>query len=227
MELAVAIAGAAWLGLMATASPCPLATNAAALAFLGRRVGDPRAAVIGGLLFVLAQTLAFAGLAVVLAWGLLSAPVVAATIEQHLNRILGPVLILAGMVLAGLIRPRWSKAFSAERIQRQVGSGWWWAPILGFVLAFAFCPVTAALFFAGLLPLAVKADAPLAIAATFGIAAAAPTTVLALVLSLALHRLGVIAGAIDRWERWAGIVTGTVFILIGIGLALTYVFRVW
>ena len=47
----VTAAWALWLGVLTSISPCPLATNIAAISFLGRRVGSPRAVLLSGLLY--------------------------------------------------------------------------------------------------------------------------------------------------------------------------------
>ena len=42
---------ALWLGILTSISPCPLATNVAAISFLGRRVDSPGHVFGGGLLY--------------------------------------------------------------------------------------------------------------------------------------------------------------------------------
>ena len=54
-ELALAVGSALWLGILTSISPCPLATNIAAVSFLGRRVDSPRMVFGGGLLYALGR----------------------------------------------------------------------------------------------------------------------------------------------------------------------------
>lgn len=91
------------LGIWTAANPCPMATNIAAIAFLSRRLGSIRQTVLAGLLYAFGGMLAYVALAMLLVAGVHASPL-AAFLERHMHRVLGPVLILAGMLLLGLIR---------------------------------------------------------------------------------------------------------------------------
>ena len=82
--LLFAVASAGWLGILTSISPCPLATNIAAISFIGRRVGSPRAAVATGLLYSLGRTLVYVVLGTLLVSSLLSAPVVSHLLQKYL-----------------------------------------------------------------------------------------------------------------------------------------------
>ena len=56
-------AGAAlYLGVLTSISPCPLATNIAAISYVGRKVGDPRSVMAAGFLYTLGRCLLYLGL---------------------------------------------------------------------------------------------------------------------------------------------------------------------
>jgi cytochrome c biogenesis protein CcdA len=65
---------ALWLGLLTSVSPCPLATNLAATAYLARRVDSKMRAIFGTLAYTLGRVAAYAIIAALLAAGLASAP---------------------------------------------------------------------------------------------------------------------------------------------------------
>ncbi|HAT09836.1 MAG TPA: cytochrome C biogenesis protein, partial [Planctomycetes bacterium] len=94
---------AAWLGLLTAISPCPMATNIAAIGFLGRRVESPRAVLLAGLLYTLGRMVAYLGVAILAVWGLASLPDLAHFLQGGFNAILGPVLVVVGMLLTGLL----------------------------------------------------------------------------------------------------------------------------
>ena len=50
---------ALWLGILTAVSPCPMATNIAAISFVGRRVGSSGRVLLAGLLYTLGRTLAY------------------------------------------------------------------------------------------------------------------------------------------------------------------------
>ena len=45
----LAVGTALWLGVLTSISPCPLASNIAAVSIIGRRLADPRQALAAGL----------------------------------------------------------------------------------------------------------------------------------------------------------------------------------
>ena len=46
-----AVGSALWLGIMTSISPCPLATNIAAISYVGKRVDRPGLVMLSGLLY--------------------------------------------------------------------------------------------------------------------------------------------------------------------------------
>lgn len=217
---------AAWLGVLTAISPCPMATNIAAIGFLGRKVANPRAVLLAGLLYTVGRSLAYLGVAIIAVWGLTSLPALSQFLQGGLNTILGPVLIVVGMLLTGLLELPWSLALAGDGLQERVSAGWWWPFLLGALFALSFCPVSAALFFGSLVPLAVKAGSPVAVPLAYGVATAIPVVVVALILAFSAGSLGRAYGAIQRFAWWAQRITGGLFIAVGIYLTLVYVFRV-
>ncbi|MFH2037476.1 MAG: sulfite exporter TauE/SafE family protein, partial [Candidatus Zixiibacteriota bacterium] len=62
----VGIASAVWLGILTSISPCPLATNIAAISYIGRRLDNPSKVFYAGLLYILGRVLAYVALAAIL-----------------------------------------------------------------------------------------------------------------------------------------------------------------
>ncbi|MDD4904163.1 MAG: sulfite exporter TauE/SafE family protein, partial [Candidatus Bipolaricaulis sp.] len=89
---------ASWLGILTSLSPCPLATNITAISFVGRRTGSPRGVLLAGLLYALGRAAVYVSIGALLVSSLLSAASVSLTLQVWMNRILGPLLILVGMV---------------------------------------------------------------------------------------------------------------------------------
>lgn len=71
-EFTVAALSALWLGILTSISPCPLATNIAAISYIGGRVEDTRRVLLAGLLYTLGRMIAYLGLAFVLVNTMLS-----------------------------------------------------------------------------------------------------------------------------------------------------------
>ena len=226
--LLLAMAWAAWFGILTSISPCPLATNIAAISFIGRRIGSPRAAVATGLLYTLGRTLVYVVLGTLLVFSLLSAPGVSHLLQKYMNKLLGPILILVGMVLVGLIQFNTKGSRLGESVGRRVETwGMWSGLALGIVFALSFCPGSAALFFGTLVPLAVKYESPLLLPTVYGAGTALPVLVFAILIVLGTGAVGQAFNRIAQFERWARRVTGVIFIGIGVYFSLVYIFRVW
>jgi cytochrome c-type biogenesis protein len=225
--LAAAIATALLLGIQTSISPCPLATNIAAVSYIGRRVGQPGLVLASGVLYTLGRMLVYIALGWLLTLSLLSASSVSMSLQHYMNLLLGPLLILIGMFLLELIGARWTGVNVGEVWQRRAERlGIWGAGLLGIVFALAFCPVSAAFFFGGLLTLAVQNNSPLLLPAVFGAGTALPAFVFAVVIALSAQWVGVIFDKLRVIEFWARRVAGIVFVLAGIYLTLHYIWLV-
>lgn len=225
--LALGMASAVWIGILTSISPCPLATNIAAISFIGRRIGSPRAALVTGLLYALGRTLVYVALAALLVASLLSAPAASHLLQKYMNKLLGPVLILVGMILLGLIEFGTKGSDLGERVGRRVGNwGVWGGLALGVVFALSFCPSSAALFFGSLVPLAVKYESSLLLPTLYGAGTALPVLVFAVLIVVGTRAVGQAYNRITQFEVWARRITGILFIGIGVYFSLAYVFRV-
>lgn len=219
------ISSALWLGLLTAISPCPLATNVAAISFIGRKVGQPRQVVLAGMLYVVGRTVAYVALAALLLSGLLASGEIARFLQRYLNLVLGPIVILVGMVLLGLIGSGVSMNLAGSGVQeRAAKGGLWWAGALGFLFALSFCPVSAGLYFGALIPLATAKGSRLLLPGTYGLGTALPVIAFALLIAFASQHVGKAFTTLTRIERWLRVATGVVFIVAGVYLTLTHVY---
>jgi cytochrome c biogenesis protein CcdA len=138
--LVVAAGAALWLGILTSISPCPLATNIAAISFISRKVGRPGYVLSTGLLYTIGRTITYVLLAIVLVKGLSSMPVVSHWLQKYMNRLLGPVLILVAMVLLDLLSFNVSSGSIASWCnKRAAGLGLAGALLIGILFALTFC----------------------------------------------------------------------------------------
>jgi len=226
-SLAMAAVSALWFGILTSVSPCPLATNITAISFVGRRTGSPAGVLLSGLLYTLGRAVVYVAIAMLLVTSLLSAPTVSLTLQMWMNKLLGPILILVGMVMLGLIRIRLRGRGMTEQLQERVERwGLMGALALGVLFALSFCPVSATLFFGSLLPLAVKHESGVFLPLVYGIGTAVPVVVFAVVLAFGARWLGKLFERVTQVERWMRAITGVVFLGVGIYMSLLYVYRV-
>lgn len=220
-------ATAVWLGLLTSISPCPLATNIAAVAYIGRQVGSPARAISTGLAYTLGRAATYTAIAALLVGSLVSAPTLSFGLQIQMNRLLGPLLILVGLVLLEwLPLPSWGGGL-AQRFQgRLSGGGVWGGAVLGMLFALSFCPVSAALFFASLVPLAASHHDPLLLPSLYGVGTALPVALFAVLVAVGARSLGTLFQRLAAVEVWMRRATAALFIAVGIYFALVHLFGV-
>jgi len=226
-QLAVAITSALWLGILTSISPCPMATNIAAISFLSRRLDNPRQVLFAGLLYTLGRMLTYIVLAALIVSSLMSVSGISLWLQTYMNKLMGPALILVGMVLLELINLPTIGSVSGERMKNRAESlGIWGAALLGIVFALTFCPISAALYFGSLLPLAVNSSSAVLLPSLYGIGTALPVSFFALLIAFGARSLGKAFDRLRLVELWARRITGAIFILAGIYYCLAYIFHV-
>lgn len=222
----VAIGSALWLGILTSISPCPLASNIAAISFITRRIGKTREVLLSGLLYTVGRTATYIILAAIIVAGLLATGDIARFLQRYLNQMLGPVLILVGMVLLGMIGSGLSFNLAGRGVQeRAPHGGWWWSGLLGVLFALSFCPVSAGLFFGGLIPLSTTHGSAVVLPALFGAGTALPVIVFAFLIAFGSRYVGKAFNRLTQVERWVRVITGVAFILAGIYYCLTHIYR--
>jgi cytochrome c biogenesis protein CcdA len=157
-------ATAVWLGILTSVSPCPLASNIAAVSFISRRITQRNTIFLSGILYTLGRSLTYIVLGILIVKTLVDIPILSDFLQRYINKILGIVLILVGMVLLDLLRIPLSLPPVSENVAKKLAEkGIFGSFPLGILFALAFCPVSAALFFGGLIPLAVTAQSGIAL----------------------------------------------------------------
>jgi cytochrome c-type biogenesis protein len=224
---AVALGSAIWLGILTSISPCPLATNIAAISYIARRVDSPRKVIAAGLLYTLGRMITYLVLGILIVASVLSIPQLAMFLQQNMNKFLGPILIVVGMFLLNLISLNFIRGNIGSGMQGRVERfGVWGAGLLGLLFALSFCPVSAALFFGSLIPLAVDHESSIAMPTLYGVGTAIPVIAFAIVIAISTRMVGVMFDKLKVIEKWARLITGVVFIAVGIYYTLMYIFGI-
>ena len=214
----IPIVSAFLLGLLTAISPCPMATNITAIAYVTRRVTDRKYSVITAALYTLGRMFSYSVLGVLMVAVGLEIPWVSLALQQISEPVLGPLLILVGLIMLGI-----------NRISLGLGSGKLaslgvkvanWGMIGGFLLgvifALAFCPYSAVLFFGVLIPLALKSTGGLGLPAVYAIGTGLPVLLLGIVLPFGLSRVSSWVNALNRAQPIIRTVVSLIFIGVGI-----------
>ncbi len=223
----VAAGTALWLGILTSISPCPLATNIAAVSYVGKRVGSPPMVLLSGLLYTLGRTISYFAVAFIAVKSLVSVPSVSMFLQSRMNQFLGPILFIVGILLLDLIPWPWvggGKGFSSKLQAKIDKLGVLGAGLLGLLFALTFCPLSAALFFGSLVPLALKYESSILLPSLYGIGTALPVVIFSVVIAFAANRVSRAFNALTKIEPWMRRITAVIFILVGGYFCFTYLF---
>ena len=204
-------------GLLAAVSPCPLATNLAAISILTRGQDATRRIALTGVAYALGRITPLVTIAAIVSWGIVRSSTLSHVLQKYGDRASGPLLVIIALVLLDLMPFRLPTiGFKAK--ESGENNGVIGAFAMGVAFALAMCPTSAALYFGGLIPLAVRHNAPIVLPIAFGIATAAPVIAASVLLILSANGLSRFFENLKRAERIIRIATGYAFLAYGIWL---------
>ena len=208
------------LGLLTAISPCPLATNIAAIGYIGKDIEDRRRVFLNGLLYTAGRIVAYTVLGLLLIL-IIRQGTSMFGIQKFISTwgemLLGPALILIGLLMLfndKLNLPQFDfNGSHAEGLKRHGG---WGAFLLGMLFAMTFCPTSGMFYFGMLIPLSATATLGYLLPAVFAFATALPVLVVAWLLAFSMQKVGRFYGWMKGIERWTTVIVGVLFVLIGL-----------
>jgi len=223
MDLLLLAGSGLWLGILTSISPCPLASNIAAVSLIGHRVEHRRWVVLSGLLYTAGRALTYAILGFLAVSAFSALPSVSLFLQVWMNRGLAVLIAMTGLLLLDLLPIRLpSVSVSGESARQLEKWGLFGVFVMGALFALALCPVSAGLFFGGLVPLAVQAKSPLLLPVVYGIGTGLPVVLFSLVIAFAVGRLNEVYLKVQRVEAVSRKITGSALVLIGIYILFKY-----
>ena len=212
------------LGLLTALSPCPLATNIAAIGYIGKHIESRKGVFVQGLLYTLGRTIAYTLLGVVLITVLRSGASVFGIqkfIATYGELILPPSLLLVGLfMLFGnrLNLPSFGFGGKGEGLVQRGGVG---ALMLGVLFSMVFCPTCGVVYFGMLIPMSASATMGYMLPILFAVATSLPVLVVSWILAFSAGQIGTVYGKMQTIQKWLNIAVGVLFIVIGIYYCLT------
>ncbi|WP_240516329.1 urease accessory protein UreH domain-containing protein [Bacillus cereus] len=198
------------LGVVGTLAPCQLTGNISAVTLYGNQSLQKGHAWKHILLFILGKIIAFTTIGL-LVWFLGKEFQQTLTLYfPWLRKIIGPLLILMGLMLADIIKSRSFFSIKFIRKQNEVGSF-----LLGFFFSLAFCPTMFVLFFGTLIPLSFSYNYGYLFPTFFSIGTALPIVVLMFII----FYLGLNGALLKKSRKIGGIIqliAGVLLIFIGL-----------
>jgi cytochrome c biogenesis protein CcdA len=216
------IVSALVLGLLTAISPCPMATNITAIGFIGKDIVNRNRVFYNGLIYTLGRTFSYTALAFILFLGADQFRV-SGLFQLYGEKIIGPLLVLIGIFMLGLIKLNFP-AFNrmTARFQQRSKFSYWDVFLLGVIFALAFCPYSGVLYFGMLVPMTISSSG-LHLPVVFAIATGIPVIIFAWLIAYTLSGVGKLYKSIKAFEYWFRKVVAVIFIAIGI----YYIIAVW
>lgn len=207
------------LGILTAVSPCPLATNITAIGFISKDIENHHRIFINGLLYTFGRIVSYTVLGFILIPILregASMFMVQKAVSKYGEMLIAPALIIIGIFMLDVIKLNLPKInIGGESLKKRTKGGWG-AMLLGILFALAFCPTSGVFYFGMLIPMSATTSAGYLLPIIFAVATAIPVLAVAWVLAFSVQQMGNFYGKIQKVQKWANLIVGVVFIIIGI-----------
>jgi len=214
----IPLVAAFFIGLLMTFSPCPLATNITAIAFISKKIGDSRHTLLVGTLYALGRMAAYIGLTALIVCAGLNIQAISFFLQEYGEKLIGPFLVIMGILMLEVVDiplpggHGWLQKLETNLAKRGYIGGF----LLGVIFALALCPFSAVLFFGMLIPIALKTGDAIFVPAVFAIATALPVIFISLVLAHGVNRVSGMMAMVKKMEKGVKWAVAAIFIVVGI-----------
>jgi len=211
------------LGLMTAISPCPLATNITATAFISKNITNKKKVFLSGAIYALGRACSYTIIGLVLYFGV-SKLHIARFFNQNGEKYLSILLILIGLSMLGIIKiPFLEKLnFQTNLSEKLKDKGLLGSFLIGVMFALAFCPYSGALFFGMLIPITISSADGLYLPAIFALGTALPVILFTYLLAFATSQIAIFYSKITKIEKVMRWIAGATFILTGLYYAAIF-----
>lgn len=204
------------LGLMTAISPCPLATNITAIAYIGKDIENKRRVFWNGLIYTLGRAISYTAIGLIFYFGIGQFNV-SSFFQTWGEKILGPLLILFGLMMLGVLKLAFGNMNNIiEKLTENKKLNFWTVLIIGILFALAFCPYSGVLYFGLLIPMTVTSVKGLYLPIVFAFATGLPVIIFAYLLAFTVSGVGKLYNRIQIFEKYFRYVVAVIFIGVGI-----------
>lgn len=205
------------LGILTSISPCPLATNITAIAYISKEIKSAKNTLLSGLFYTIGRGIGYTVLATLIYFGLSSFEI-SRIFQGWGDKFLGPVLIIIGLIMFGVIKINFGNGGEkTEKIKLWLAQkGFIGSFLLGMLFALAFCPYSGVLFFGMLMPLVLKTGEGLILPPIFALGAGLPVIVFSFLIAFGAKKIGKVFKAMQKIEKIMRYCAASIFLLAGI-----------
>lgn len=214
----------AWaLGVLTAISPCPLATNITATAYIARTLEGKKKVLLSGFLYTLGLAFTYTTIAMIISMGA-SKFHVARFFQGNGEKFLGPVMILIGLIMLNVIKFNFlgKSNLKGKLSDKFKDRGLLGSFLLGVLFAMAFCPYSGAMYFGMLIPMTIESEMGITLPLFFAIGAGSLVLFFTLIIAFSMEKLGVYFKRITKIEKVMRYIAAALFILTGMYYVLIY-----
>ncbi|MFZ2390592.1 MAG: aromatic aminobenezylarsenical efflux permease ArsG family transporter [Minisyncoccales bacterium] len=205
------------LGILTSISPCPLATNITAIAYISKDIKDSKKSLLNGIFYTIGRGLSYTIIASLIYFGF-SEFNVSRFFQGWGDKALGPILILISLFMFGFFKVNFK--IGGEKLEKiklwLSDKGYLGSLLLGMLFALAFCPYSGVLFFGALIPLIVKSSSGLAMPLLFAIGTGLPVIIFSFIISFSTQKISNVFSAMKNIELIMRYFVAIVFLITGI-----------
>lgn len=214
----------AWaLGILTAISPCPLATNITATAYIAKTLNGKKQVLLSGLLYTLGLATTYTTIALIISLGA-SKFYVARFFQGNGEKFLGPLMIVIGLIMLNIIK---FSFFGKSNLKEKLGDkfkdrGFLGSFLLGVLFAMAFCPYSGAMYFGMLVPMTIESEMGITLPLFFALGAGSLVLFFTVVIAFSIQKLGLYFKRITQIEKVMRYVAAVLFIATGLYYVLIY-----
>jgi cytochrome c-type biogenesis protein len=207
-----------FIGLMTAISPCPLTTNIAAIAYISNKIEENKRTLLVASLYTLGRMFTYVSLASLIVWIGLSTQSVSLFLQRYGEKILGPLLIIIGVMMLGIVEFKFlAGSDKMGRFKENLsGKRYLGSFLLGILFALTFCPISAVLFFGMLIPMCLITGDSLILPSVFAIATGLPVMFFSVLLVYGISKIGATMNKLQALEKWLRKAASVIFICVGL-----------
>lgn len=205
------------LGVLTSISPCPLATNITAIAYISKEIKTVKNTLLNGLFYTLGRGIGYTLLATLIYFGLSSFQI-SNIFQGWGDKILGPVLIIIGLIMFGVIKINLgTKNEKIEKLKEWLASKRYIGSLLlGVLFALAFCPYSGVLFFGILIPLVLRSPESLLLPPLFALGTGLPVIIFSFLIAFSMQKVSRAFQITQKVEKVMRYAVASVFLIAGV-----------
>ncbi len=204
------------LGLMTAISPCPLATNITAMAYISKDIEHKRKVFVNGLIYTLGRSISYTVIGLLFYLGA-SKFILAGFFQKYGERALGPILLLIGLFMLDVIKIKFPGLNKLnDKMQQKEKFGFAGVLLLGIIFALGFCPYSGVLYFGMLIPMTISSASGLYLPIVFALGTGLPVIVFAWFIAFTVGGISSVYNKVKVFEKWFRRIVAVIFLFVGL-----------